>query len=868
LPNRTSLIGRIVALSANRPWTVALLGLLLSLAALFYTARNFAMTTDTAELISTEQAWRQREIAYAAAFPQQKDLILVVLDGATPELAEAAAVRLTAALEEQSGLFRSVRRPEGGPFFARNGLMLLPLEDVQATTEQLVAAQPFLGPLAADPSLRGVLTSISTVLEGVTRGSATLGNIEPLMTALADTAEAARSSRPAFFSWRNIMAGKPAGPRETRRFILVQPVMNYGALQPGAAASDAIRATAASLGLDPAHGVTLRLTGPVPLADEEFASLAEDAGLVTGIMVAALVGILWLAVRSVRYVAAILVTTILGLIITAGLGLIATGRFNLISVAFIPLFVGLGIDFSIQFSVRCLAERLIQPDLQSALVAAGRGVGRALTLAAMAIAVGFFAFLPTTYVGVAELGAIAGIGMFVALGLSLTLLPALLVLLRPGPGGMAEMGYHALAPVEHLLHRRRRAVLTGAGVLAAICVALLPLVRFDFNPLHLRSPKVESMSTLADLMRDPDRTPNTIIVMAPSLAEAETRAERLEALPEVSQVVTLDSFIPSRQEEKLALIADAAMILGPTLEALAPLPPPTDAELVSSLESTAADLRRAAAQKDDSASAAARRLATALEGLASAAPEARMAATGAVVMPLQVLLGQIRDMLQAAPVTPETLPPDLVADWIARDGSARVEVFPRGNPNDDALVQRFARAVQAVAPDATGTPISIHAAGDSIVTAFLQAGVLSGVAITLLLALVLRRVRDVVLTMIPVLLSGLLTLATCAALDLPLNFANIIALPLLFGIGVAFNIYFVMAWRIGEHDLLQSSLTRAVVFSALTTATAFGALWLSSHPGTASMGRLLMISLGWELLVTLIFRPALLSNPPKELRGA
>jgi hopanoid biosynthesis associated RND transporter like protein HpnN len=868
LPNRTSLIGRIVALSANRPWTVALLGLLLSLAALFYTARNFAMTTDTAELISTEQAWRQREIAYAAAFPQQKDLILVVLDGATPELAETAAVRLTAALEEQSGLFRSVRRPEGGPFFARNGLMLLPLEDVQATTEQLVAAQPFLGPLAADPSLRGVLTSISTVLEGVTRGSATLGNIEPLMTALADTAEAARSGRPAFFSWRNIMAGKPAGPRETRRFILVQPVMNYGALQPGAAASDAIRATAASLGLDPAHGVTLRLTGPVPLADEEFASLADDAGLVTGIMVAALVGILWLAVRSVRYVAAILVTTILGLIITAGLGLIATGRFNLISVAFIPLFVGLGIDFSIQFSVRCLAERLIQPDLQSALVAAGRGVGRALTLAAMAIAVGFFAFLPTTYVGVAELGAIAGIGMFVALGLSLTLLPALLVLLRPGPGGMAEMGYHALAPVEHLLHRRRRAVLTGAGVLAAVCVALLPLVRFDFNPLHLRSPKVESMSTLADLMRDPDRTPNTIIVMAPSLAEAETRAERLEALPEVSQVVTLDSFIPSRQEEKLALIADAAMILGPTLEALAPLPPPTDAELVSSLESTAADLRRAAAQKDDSASAAARRLATALEGLASAAPEARMAATGAVVMPLQVLLGQIRDMLQAAPVTPETLPPDLVADWIARDGSARVEVFPRGNPNDDALVQRFARAVQAVAPDATGTPISIHAAGDSIVTAFLQAGVLSGVAITLLLALVLRRVRDVVLTMIPVLLSGLLTLATCAALDLPLNFANIIALPLLFGIGVAFNIYFVMAWRIGEHDLLQSSLTRAVVFSALTTATAFGALWLSSHPGTASMGRLLMISLGWELLVTLIFRPALLSNPPKELRGA
>jgi len=149
--------------------------------------------------------------------------------------------------------------------------------------------------------------------------------------------------------------------------------------------------------------------------------------------------------------------------------------------------------------------------------------------------------------------------------------------------------------------------------------------------------------------------------------------------------------------------------------------------------------------------------------------------------------------------------------------------------------------------------------------AFLAAAKFTGlsiVAIVLLLAFVLRRARDVILTMLPVLLSGLLTFATCAALDLPLNFTNIIALPLLFGVGVAFNIYFVTAWRAGETAMLKSSLMRGVVFSAMTTACAFGALWLSSHPGTASMGRLLMISLGWELLVTVLFRPALLAKPP------
>jgi hopanoid biosynthesis associated RND transporter like protein HpnN len=862
VPPQPSLTGRIVAASCRHPWVTLLLALLLAAGALLYTTRHFAMTTDTAELISTDQVWRQREIAYAAAFPQQKDLTLAVIDGATPELADAAASRLTAALQGQPALFRSARQPDGGPFFRRNGLLLLPLEDVQATTEQLIRAQPFLGPLAADPSLRGVLTSLSNALEGVARGDATLADLEPAMTALAVPLQAAAEGRPAFFSWRSLFAGKPPGPRETRRFVLVQTVMDYGALQPGAAGGEAIRRTARELGLTPEHGITLRLTGGVPLADEEFASLADDAELVTGAMLLALIGILWLAVRSIRFVIAILATTLLGLVVTAGLGLLATGRFNLISVAFIPLFVGLGVDFSIQLSVRCLAERLAYPELKEALVAAGRGVGRALALAAVAIAVGFFAFLPTTYIGVAELGAIAGLGMIVALALSVTLLPALLVLLRPPARGRAEMGYPALAPVEAALTRNRTAVLSVAGLAALGCVALLPMLRFDFNPLHLRSPKVESMSTLRDLMSDPDRTPNTISILAPSLAEADALGRRLGTLPEVARTVTLSSFIPSQQEEKLALIQDAAMFLGPALEALEPLPPPTDAEILRALTSTTGSLRQAAAEKTDPAAAAARRLADALDRLRAAPPSARATAAEALVTPLRIMLDQTRDLLLAGPVTAETLPPDLVADWITKDGRARLELFPRGDSNDNETLRRFSDAVQAVAPEATGPPISIREAGDSIVRAFLQAGLLSGLAITLLLALVLRRVRDVVLTMLPVLLSGLLTLASCVVFDLPLNFANIIALPLLFGIGVAFNIYFVMAWRKGEHDLLQSSLTRAVVFSAMTTATAFGALWLSSHPGTASMGRLLMLSLGWELLVTLLFRPALLARSP------
>ena len=861
MSTRASLIGRVVAASTRHPLIVLLLAVVLTGAALAYTARHFAMTANTAELISTKLEWRQRELAFEAAFPQLENLTMVVVDGATPELADAAARRLAAALLEKPSLFRTVRRPDGGAFFDRNGLLLLPLNEVAATTKGLMRAQPLLASLAADPSLRGVLTAISNMLEGIKHGQATLHDIEPAATAIAETFEKAAAGQPAFFSWRTLVAGVPAGPRSTRHVVLVQPVMDYAALQPGLAASTAIRATAQALGLDPAHGVTVRLTGPVPLADEEFATLTEDAHLILGAMIVALLGILWLAVRSARVVIAILATTLVGLIMTAAIGLLATGRFNLISVAFIPLFVGLGVDFSIQFSVRSLAERLIHPNLKAALTVTGTSIGRALALSAAAIGAGFFAFLPTTYIGVAELGTIAGLGMIIAFALSIVLLPALLTLLRPPAGRMAEVGFTMLAPVDTFVRLHRRTVLAMALVAAVVSCALLPLVRFDFNPLDLKSSKVESMATLQALASDPDWTPDAINVLAPSLAESVALARRLDALPEVSRTVTLNSFVPVQQKEKLALIGNAAMLLKPILD-VAPLAPPSDSVLQHSMATTAVALRQAAGVATDSAAGSARRLADVLERLQAAAPDVRAAAASAVVTPLRIMLDQTRALLQAGPVTFETLPTELVADWIAKDGRARIQVLPHDNQGDNASLRRFSKAIQTVAPDATGRPISISASGDSVVEAFLQAGVYSVLAITLLLAFALRRVQDVVLTMLPVVLSGLLTFATCAALDLPLNFANIIALPLLFGIGVAFNIYFVLGWRAGETAMLQSSLMRAVVFSALTTATAFGALWLSSHPGTASMGRLLMISLGWELLVTLLFRPALLARPP------
>jgi uncharacterized protein len=411
-------------------------------------------------------------------------------------------------------------------------------------------------------------------------------------------------------------------------------------------------------------------------------------------------------------------------------------------------------------------------------------------------------------------------------------------------------------------------VLASALVAAVVSIALLPLVRFDFDPLNLKSPEAESMTTLRALAADPDRTPYAINVLAPSSEEAQALAQRLGALPEVSHVVTLQSLLPTQQTEKLEAVVDAAAVIEPAFADVSRRPPPSDEELQKKLADTEAALQGAVLEaREEPASLAVLRLAKALAQLKAATPEVRARAQAAVAVPLQATLEQLRAELKASPLTISTLPPDLVADWMTKDGRVRLQVLPPAARTDNEFLRRFAAAVQEVAPNATGAPIDKSASADTVVDAFLQAGAYSGIVIIGLLAVVLRRARDVVLAMLPALLSGLLTFATCGILGLPLNFTNIIALPLLFGVGVAFNIYFVMAWRAGETAMLTSSLMRAVVFSALATANAFGALWLSSHPGTASMGRLLMIALGWELLVTLLFRPALFARSSQSNRG-
>ena len=872
-----SLIVRLVASSVRRPIWVVALSLVLAAASSVYIAGHFRINTDISTLIENDPQWSAPGDAIDRAFPQRGQTVLAVVEAPAPELADAAADALATGLKAPAYASKvgDVSQPGGGPFFEHNGLLFVSPRTLSGTTSQLASARPLVNTLAHDPSLTGLATTLSTMLGlPLESGQVTLPGLTTLFSRSADTVDAVLAGKPAAFSWRALVDADSAR-QPARAFVTVAPVVNYAVLRPGAEATAAIRAAARQLELEKRFGAMVRLTGEQPLADEEFASV-EDGALVNGIATLAVVlGILWLALRSKRMILAVFVTLAVGLPITAALGLLMVGSFNMISVAFMVLFVGLGADFAIQYGVKYREERYRDERLDHALVGTAHSMGAPLTLAATAVATSFFAFLPTAYRGVSELGLIAGVGMIVAYLSTMTLLPALIKLMAP-PGEPARPGFTALAPIDEYLQDHRKPILIGTLVVVIGALPLLLHLRFDFNPLHLKDPHTESMATLLSLKDSPEAAVNDVSVLAPSLSAADAVAARLTNLSEVGRVTTLSSLIPPDQPQKLASIAQAAQSLLPALTQQ-PAAPATDAQRVAALKRASNQLSYAAEDHPGPGAAEAKHLSASLAQLAAADPATRDRAEAAFSVPLRLALHQLTMLLQPSAITRQTLPPEMVRQWVAPDGRALVQISPRVppgvDPGDDTMLRRFANAVKKAEPGATGGPISILHSANTIIKAFLQAAALAVIAITVLLWIALGRFADVLRTMIPLLVSAIVTLELCVAFDMPLNFANIIALPLMLGVGVAFKVYFVMAWRNGQTSLLASSLTHAVLFSAATTAAAFGSLWLSHHPGTASMGRLLALALSCTLIGAVVFQPILMGRPrdahppTKELEG-
>jgi hypothetical protein len=837
----------------------------------YYVAGHLGIRGDTDSLFSADLPFKQVERRYHEAFPMLYENMFVVVDASTPERAGEAASALAARMEAEPNLFHRVYLPGGGEFFESNAFLYLETEELEDLADRLAVAQPYLAGLSQDGTLRGLVSMMARGGRAVREGDVSGDQLQTLFDRFGAALHARVEDRPYQLSWSEVISQSEFDSRQ--RFLLVQPVLQFDDLQPGKSSILAVKRIAAELGLTPESGVRVRMTGDVVLSYEEMEMLRTQA-VTAGAASFVLVGlILVFGLRSFRSVIATLVTLVVGLLWTGGFAALAIGHLNLISVSFAVLFIGLGVDFGIHFCIRYRELMAEGHEHKKALAETANSVGSSLSLCATTTAIGFFAFVPTDFVGVAELGMISGGGMFISLFCTMTLLPALLSL-RPISQARSQVGKvtWSTGGLASLPLRHPRVIRVVALVLGVGAISLLPQARFDNNPLLVRDPNSESVRTFSDLLERGTPSPWTLNAVAPSLESAELLVERLRALDTVERVVTVADYVPENQAEKLGIIEDVSMFLAPVPTSDGSVPPPSYQSQLESLLDLDHELTRLIAQGERTTLL---RSATALQpvlgGYLRLLEEALNPGQEIEVLQASMLgalpeqLRMLNAALSAGHVTLENLPDAILERMISEDGRIRIQIFPREDLSDRAALEDFVDTVRTVTPEVAGSASEILESGRAVVAALTQAMLTAFAVITLFLLILWRRLDDTALVLIPLLLASALTVAAAVLIGIPFNFADVIVLPLLLGIGVDSGIHLVHRARVEKDrgaQLLHTSTARAVGYSAMTTIASFGTLGFASHMGLATLGRLLTLGVGFTIVCNLIVLPALIQLKP------
>jgi hopanoid biosynthesis associated RND transporter like protein HpnN len=830
-----------VSAVARRPGAVIAACAAATLLALVFALPRLGLDSSEDALFSPDVHYAELRRDFSRAFPMLMDPLILLIEGPDPDAAARASAALRARLEADPKHFLSVLDPTARAFFESRGLLYLPIDEVEDTIDRLVEAQPLLAEYAADPTLRGFGGVVSRAIEAGEEGPGE--GLERWLEALAESVESLGTETPRALDTAGLL-----GPQErddSRYYLLVQPVVDHAQLKPAGETLEALEAVLQELGLRGGGPTEVRVTGLYPLSYEE-AHLVERqagaAGLASFFLVST---ILFVAIRTRRVVFYLLATLIAGLAWTAAFAAAAIGHLNLISVAFAVLFIGLSVDFGIHLVLRFNEVRELG-GAEDALAETARSVGTSLVICAVTTALAFLSFVPTPFTGVAELGLIAGAGMLVSLFLNLTLLPALMV--RFG----APLRTAAPPQVDAPSTPRIPWPAIAIGVAALVALPLLPRVSFDTNPLRVRDPAAESVRAFETLLAEGNAFPWNLNVLVGDAAEAEKVVAELARQPTVEKTVWLEDLVPTDQEGKLALLADASLIMGPALSAESSRSPPNDAETRDAL----VRLRDRALADDRGAS---RRLGRALSARLQNGEGAYDGLRDAWVAPMNRDLARMHQALLPLAVDSNALPADLRVQRVAVDGRLRVEVFPSDDLGESAALARFVEAVQRVDPNTFGEGVVVHESGQIVIASFRRALLVAALGVLLLLLLLWRNLVDTALVAVPIALAAVLCAAGTVLLGIPINWANVIVIPLLVGIGVDSGIHLVHRFRYEalEGSLLRTSTAQAVVASALTTLASFGTLAFTPHRGMASLGRLLALGIAMILLCNLLVLPAL-----------
>ena len=831
-----------------------------TIAALYFAISQFEMNSDTARLIRQDTQWRKNHDKFIDAFPQYELNTFVVVSGPSPAIVREVVQHLASNIRQYDDLFSSVYAPTASEFADRHALLFMAAEQLNDTISKLSDAQPFLSAIAEHNSMRGVLTLLSDAL---TSGQDLPGGFIQITDAVAKAANQASAGSDKPIAWRDELF-QLTGKDVHYQVIFVQGNQDYQRDLPNALILDRLDHTISSFKHPYKEDVAIRLTGIVALDHGEIVSALDSAQLAGAIAMALLIIVLVWGVRSARIIVATYLSMLCGLIWTAAFAMVSVGQYNTISIIFLVMFIGLGVDFAVHLCLK-FQEANSHTDKTTALIRTGRDLGPAIVLCGVTSAIGFLAFVPTEYTGLAEMGIISGGGMIIAVVVSLTLIPAFFAVTKdPKPASEIPLAN----AMSYMVVGRQRKVCILTLVLALVSIGIGSQATFDYSTLSLKDPDSEAMTTLQELHDENVVTDYTLTYMADDLAGAEAVKQPLSELEIVGEVKTPIDYLPENQSEKLYLLEDAQFLLGAIFHAEENSEHYQDSDHQQQLTELVQEidiyLKSSAGrpQRNDTIDESLRELKTSLKVLSERDGSSRDAFTTLIIPPMKKEISWLQQAFSAQEVTMDSLPSEMRERLIGKDNQALVSITPSEDVTPVGVMQRFAEQVSRVVPTATGRPVIELGIRDIVLSALFTAIVLAVSTIFVVLLLTLRSFVDSVLVFIPLAMTAMVTLSFSVLADLPLNMANVVVIPLIFGLGVDNGIHIVKRFHQCRDvsELVRSSTPKAVLLSNLTTLGTFGALSCSSHQGIFSIGVLLSVALLSLMLLTLISLPALLDT--------
>ena len=864
-------------------------------------AGGLDISTSRTALVSEEDPHWKRYMAFAKAFGIPEDLV-VVLQGPGPEAVHKAADRVAEALLDDRDHVRSVFYRVDLSAFADRAPLFLGYEQIELL--ERLAAEPALSSLRAARSAAQRVDAINRLFaraptlwtEGTVRSdvSAMAALVRAVLLEMRQYVLVDHDGTPAPLTRLdpallagavgNPLAGSgldPSGYLTTdggrTAVLFVRPRYHADELSVVAPFVAAVRQTCRRA-ISVRSGVRCGLTG-IPASEvDELTALRRDTAVTSVVALLGVIALFFAFFPSLRMLALALVPIGVGVIWTAAAARLLFGYLNLISSVFLVILIGMGIDFSIHLGARFLEFRADGQDATDAARDAIRRAGRGILTGGLTSVGAFAAVGLSEFKAMAELGVVSATGLLLTMLAALTAYPAALIVAGPSER-LAEQGFPSTEALVSILMKARRVVCVLFLVATIPMAWLLTQTRFDFSLPDLLPKESESARLMAQMVEKREMSANAVIAIAPDAESARQLHDRLQRQPSILRVTSVASFLPMNQDTRLHQFRSMlGTIASLTAKAAAEAPAATSlAEALQSLELNVERLQDLAFRRGD-----AKTVASLEDGLgaigdvadAVAKPEgaerirARLASfTASFVVFLEEGIAKLEHTIARGPMTARDLPEGVARRFLSASGQYAVYAFPRESIWDRDALGRFIRDARSVAPDVTGFPETFYENTGVMRRGFVQSALHAAIAVALLLLFDLRSPRRAFIAMLPLACGAIWMLGTMRLMNVSYNLANIVALPLIIGVGIDNAVH--LLHRYLQDPNLHRTFSRtgsAVVLSSLTTMVSFGALMLASHQGLASLGQVLFAGVGSCLLAAIALLPAGLDSIRVETR--